>query len=298
VTGAGDRAAERQLLFGLNVPSGRGLESDPVEDALRAERLGFDFVSTNDHPNGTPTHEAWTMLTWIAARTSRIKVASRVLGVPYRPPPLLAKMASTLQAFSRGRLILGLGGGSSDEGLEAFDVGPLTPRAKIDALEDAIQIIRGAWSEPNFTFEGPMYSAHGVNIEPKPTEPIPVWLGTFGPRGLDITGRFADGWIPSHSMAPPDQARAMRERILEAARQAGRDAAALRCIYNVTIYVGYSRESKSEVVSGSADELVEQLLGFIGVGFDGMNFVTIGDHEEQSALLAEHVLPAVRAQAA
>lgn len=293
-----DHADDQPLLFGLNVPSAVGVGSDPLEDAVRAERLGFDFVSTNDHPNGAATHEAWTTLTWIAARTSRIKVASRVLGVPYRPPPLVAKMAATLQGLSEGRLILGLGGGSSDEGLEAFGVGPLGPRAKIDALEDAIQIIRGSWSQANFTFEGTMYSAHNVNIEPKPAAPIPIWLGTFGTRGLEITGRFADGWIPSHGLAPPDQVGEMRERVRDAARQAGRNPAALRYIYNVTIRVGHSREPKTKVVSGSADELVEQLVGFLDVGFDGMNFVTIGpDHEEQSTLLADLVLPAVRAQA-
>jgi hypothetical protein len=120
-----DHAEDQRLLFGLNVPSAGGVDSDPLEDAVRAERLGFDFVPTNDHPNGTPSHEAWTRLTWIAARTSRIKVASRVLGAPYRPPPFVAKMAATLQGLSEGRLILGLGGGSSDEGLEAFGVGPL-----------------------------------------------------------------------------------------------------------------------------------------------------------------------------
>jgi alkanesulfonate monooxygenase SsuD/methylene tetrahydromethanopterin reductase-like flavin-dependent oxidoreductase (luciferase family) len=284
------------LIFGLNLSASADPGTNPLGAARRAEDVGFDFVSTNDHPNGTaPSHELWTLLTWIAAGTSRIKIASRVLGVPYRPPAIVAKMAVTLQELSGGRLILGLGGGSSDEGLEALGVGPLSPRAKIDGLEDAIAVLRGMWSQRNFTFDGVSYSTNNANIEPKPATEIPIWLGTFGERGLALTGRLADGWIPSHGMAPPDQARSMRERVVEAARRAGRDPEMLRYIYNVTVRVGTSRESKTEVVSGSVDQLVEELLGFIGLGFDGLNLVTVGpDDEEQTELLARDVLPAVR----
>jgi alkanesulfonate monooxygenase SsuD/methylene tetrahydromethanopterin reductase-like flavin-dependent oxidoreductase (luciferase family) len=287
-----------KLIFGLNVSASADPGADPLAAAVRAEELGFDFVSANDHPNGTsPTHEVWTMLAWIAARTSRIKVATRVLGVPYRPPAILAKMAVTLQELSRGRLILGLGGGSSDEGLEAFGVGSLSPRAKIDALEDAIQILRGAWSQPNFVFEGHAYTARGVNIEPKPSIPIPIWLGTFGERGLALTGRLADGWIPSHGIAPPEEARVMRELVRAAAREAGREPDSLRYVYNIAIRVGDRRETEPDVVSGSPDRLAEQLLKFAQLGFDGMNFVTVGpDRDEESARLAGEVLPVLRAE--
>src|SRR5439155_1566629 len=75
------------LLFGLNVSPSAAAGSDPLADAKRAEDLGFDFVSANDHMHGPdPRYETWTMLSWIAARTSRIRVATRVLGVPYRHP--------------------------------------------------------------------------------------------------------------------------------------------------------------------------------------------------------------------
>src|SRR2546429_2900879 len=97
------------VLFGVNVSSSAAIGADPVADAVRAEELGFDFVSASDHPCGAdPTFETWTMLTWIAAATSRIRVATRVLGVPYRPPAIVAKMAETLDRLSGGPLILGL----------------------------------------------------------------------------------------------------------------------------------------------------------------------------------------------
>src|SRR5438105_4714442 len=116
-------------LFGLNVSTSAESGADPVRDALLAERLGFDYVSASDHPCGSrPSYETWTMLSWIAARTSRIKIATRVLGVPYRPPAMVAKMAETLHRLSGNRLILGLGGGYSDAEFRAFGLPVPTPR--------------------------------------------------------------------------------------------------------------------------------------------------------------------------
>jgi len=121
------------MLFGLNVSTSAEPGSDPVADARRAEALGFDFVSASDHLHGeTPSLETWTMLSWIAAGTSRIRVATRVLGVPYRHPAVVAKMAETFDRLSGGRLILGLGGGASDEEFRAFGLGFRPPRDKVD----------------------------------------------------------------------------------------------------------------------------------------------------------------------
>src|SRR5207244_12528316 len=110
---------------------------------------------SSDHPCGSsPTHETWTLLCFIAAATSRIRIATRVLGVPYRPPPMVAKMAETLQRLSGGRLILGLGGGSADDEHRALGLGVRSPREKVDGLEEAVRIIRGLWTERALTSEG------------------------------------------------------------------------------------------------------------------------------------------------
>src|SRR5690554_2181201 len=98
------------LLIGLGVSTSAHPGADPVADAVAAERYGFDFVSASDHLHGdAPTFEPWTMLTAIAASTTRLAVATRVLAVPYRHPAVVAKMAETLDRLSGGRLILGLG---------------------------------------------------------------------------------------------------------------------------------------------------------------------------------------------
>jgi probable F420-dependent oxidoreductase len=288
-----------ELLFGMNVSPSAHAGDDPVGDAVRAEDLGFDFVSANDHMHGPdPRYEAWTMLSWIAARTSRVRVATRVLGLPYRAPAVVAKMAETFDRLSGGRLILGLGAGASDEEFRALGLAVRPPRDKIDGLDEAIQIIRGLWSEPAFTFEGRLYRTDEAEVQPKPGRTIPIWLGTFGDRALALTGRLADGWIPSIEYAPPDQIPAMRDRIIAAARAVGRGPDEITCVYNMQIRVDDKAEPERSVVSGSSGAVVEQLSGFVELGFTGFNFIPFGpDKDEQAQRLAHEVIPAVRAAA-
>src|SRR3954447_6522669 len=170
-----------RLQFGLNLDTSVVPGRDPAADARRAEELGFDFVTSSDHPSGTsPTYETWTLLSWVAAATSRIAIGSRVLGVPYRPPAMVAKMAQTLDLLSGGRLILGLGGGYSDDEFRAFGLDVPTPGEKVAGLADAISIARGLWTTDAFTYVGKRYHTDSATIEPKPSRPIPIWLGTFG----------------------------------------------------------------------------------------------------------------------
>lgn len=286
-----------ELLFGLGLPASAAPGADPVAQARRAEELGFDFVSTSDHPCGTqPTYETWTLLSWIAATTSRIRVATRVLGVPYRPPPMVAKMAETLDRLSGGRLILGLGGGYSDEEFRAFGLRVPSARDKVAGLEEAILITRGLWSQPQFTFEGRLHSTDAADIEPKPGHRIPIWLGTFGDRALAVTGRLADGWIPSHGYMPLERVPAMRERVLAAAREAGRNPAEITCAYHVQIRVDERAGTSASMVSGPPAAVAEELIGFVKLGFTALSLTPDGPgHGEQAERLAREVIPAVRA---
>jgi alkanesulfonate monooxygenase SsuD/methylene tetrahydromethanopterin reductase-like flavin-dependent oxidoreductase (luciferase family) len=287
----------RAVRFGLNVSTSAAPGADPVADARRAEELGFDFVSASDHLHGEqPSYETWTMLSWIAAETSSLRVATRVLAVPYRSPAVLAKMAETFDRLSGGRLILGLGGGYSDAEFRAFGMGTPTPRDKVDGLEEAIRIIRGLWSEPTLRFQGRRYRTDGAQLEPKPDHHIPIWLGTYGNRALAVTGRLADGWIPSLGFAPPEQARAMRDRIFQAALKAGRRTEEITCAYNVVVRVDEHADPQPSTVSGSPTTVIERLRGFLGMGFTALNFMPEGPGtDEQAERLAKEVLPALRA---
>lgn len=285
------------IIFGLGLSASAAPDANPVADARRAEELGFDFVSMSDHPCGAhPTYETWTMLSWIAAATSRIRVATRVLGVPYRPPPMVAKMAETLDRLCGGRLILGLGGGYSDDEFRAFGLGVPSPGEKVRGMAEAIQIIKGLWSEPRFTFDGDIYRTDAADVEPKPAQAIPIWLGTFGERALAVTGRLADGWIPSHGYMPLEQVPVMRERVLAAACEAGRDPAEITCAFHIQIQLGERAEASPSVVSGSPAAVAEELIGFVKLGFTALSLTPNGPGAgEQAERLAREVVPAVRA---
>jgi probable F420-dependent oxidoreductase len=286
-----------ELLFGLGVPTTAAPGSDPVGAAVRAEQLGFDFVSTSDHPCGEqPSYETWTMLSWIAAHTSRIRISTRVLGVPYRNPAMTAKMAETFDRLSGGRLILGLGGGHSDDEFRAFGLRAHTPGEKIQGLGEAIQIARGLWTQPEFTFAGRIHHTDRAPMEPKPAHPIPIWLGTFGPRALAVTGRLADGWIPSLGYAPAERLPAMRSAVLAAAEEAGRDPATITCALNAGARVERQADPDPDAIRGPAGAIAERILGFVSQGFTAFNFLLPeAERDEQAERLAAEVIPAVRA---
>jgi alkanesulfonate monooxygenase SsuD/methylene tetrahydromethanopterin reductase-like flavin-dependent oxidoreductase (luciferase family) len=285
-----------ELSFGVGVPTSAAPGDDPVAITQEAERLGYDFVSAADHPCGSdPSYETPTMLTWIAAHTSRIKVASRVLGVPLRRPAMVAKLATSLDLLSGGRFILGLGGGYSDQEIVAVGGPQLSPGGKITGLAEAIQVIRGAWTQSGYTQDGDHYSVRDLEMEPKPSRPIPVWLGTFGPRALAVTGRLADGWIPSLGYMPVEQIPVMRRRIDDAAEAAGRRPDDIRGIFNVTIRIDPDARPQPDVVTGTTSQVVSQLEAFLGLGFTGFNFIL--SRQGQIATMrriAEDVLPALR----
>jgi len=280
--------------FGLAVSTSARDGADPVGDVRHAEALGFDLVTLSDHLVGShPTFETWTLLTWLAAGTERIALAPTVLGLPYRHPAVLAKMAESLHRLSGGRLILGLGGGGNDREFEAFGLDVRRPGEKVDALGEEIEILRGLWRETPFSFRGKHFHVDSAEVEPKPEPPIPIWLGTYGPRALELTGRLADGWNPSMPYAPPDVAVRMREQVLAAAEAAGRDPSEIVCSYNVPIVRSERPGGRPGVPVASPDEMAERIASFVRDGFTTVVF-WLGGGAEARERMASEVLPAVR----
>ena len=284
------------LSFGLGLSVSPGPGVDPIAEAQAAEALGFDFVSASDHLNGpTPTYEPWTLLTAVTASTTRIRVLTRVLAVPYRHPAVLAKMAETLDRLSDGRLILGLGGGYFDEEFRSFGLPVPTNRDKVDGVAETIDIAQAIWSEPSATFDGRLYRVDGAAVDPKPEHRIPIWLGMYKPRGLALTGRAADGWIPSLNFAPPNAVVGLWEQVKAAAREAGRDPSEITAAYNLVVRIGEEQSGQVTTLAGSAEAVVEQLLGFSKLGFTAFNLVPTGaDRMDQIERLGRDVLPELR----
>ena len=286
------------LRIGTSINQSAAEGADPVADARHAESLGFDLVTVTDHLSGTrPTYETWTLLTAIAAATERVLVAPNVLGLHYRHPAVTAKMAESLHRLSGGRFILGFGGGASNEEAHVFGLPVRKPKEKIDALEEALGIIVGLWTEDGFTYEGRHYSVHEATIEPKPEEKIPIWLGVYGRRALGLAGRLADGWIPSYPFAPPERRKEMQERVRLAATQADRDPDDIAYAYNVGVRVDEAAEARPKMIAGSPDEVTERLIELVEDGVTVLNIWPAGPGEEQRERLAAEVVPHLRAAA-
>ena len=269
--------------------------ADPLEDAGEVEEMGFDFVSLSDHLHGDhPTFETWTLLTWIAAGTSRVRVLTNVLGLPYRPAPVVAKMAESLDRLTGGRLVLGLGAGGADAEFTAFGLDPGAAGAKVAALDEAITATRALWQRPGVELDGEHVRLRKATITPRAARPIPIWVGAYGPRMLDLVGRAADGWLPSMPFAPPERMPALRDRVRRAAEAAGRDPDAITYAYNVGVHVGRRQEDRP-LVSGSALEVAFRLRSLVDeLGLDAVNLWPSGDEQRQREALAE-VLAALRA---
>ena len=268
----------RELKFGyFLVPNA----ADPLLDTAReVERRGLDYIAVQDHPYQRRYVDTWTLLSMIAAQTTRVGLFPDVANLPLRPPAVLAKAAASLDVRSGGRVELGLGAGGFWDAIEAYGGPRRSPAAALEALSEAITVIRKVWSgERNLRFEGRHYRLAGAQSGPVPAHPIGIWLGVYGPRALDLTARLADGWVPS-LRGDTERIAAMRERLDERAAAHGRDPGEIRRILNVNGQPG-------------ADELtalaVEQ-------GFD--TFILWAEGRDQLARFAEEVVPAVRAQVA
>jgi alkanesulfonate monooxygenase SsuD/methylene tetrahydromethanopterin reductase-like flavin-dependent oxidoreductase (luciferase family) len=155
----------------------------------------FSTVWISDHFqfDGRPTAEGWTLLTYLAASFPRFRFGHLVLGQSYRNPALLAKMAATLQELTSGRYILGLGAGWHEEEYRAY--GYEYPRGgiRVQQLAEAIEVIRALWTQSPATYHGTWYRIDDAYCE-HPDPPIPIIVGTNGPRCLGVVARLADLW--------------------------------------------------------------------------------------------------------
>jgi alkanesulfonate monooxygenase SsuD/methylene tetrahydromethanopterin reductase-like flavin-dependent oxidoreductase (luciferase family) len=143
--------------------------------------------------------ECWTALTWLAARYPKLKVGPIVLGVGYRNPALLAKMASTLQVLSDGRFVMGIGAGWREAEYIAYGYPFPSAAMRVRQLDEAVQIMRLMWTQPWPTFHGQHFQIADAYCEPRPEVTPPVMIGGGGEQlVLPLVGRLADIWDRYH----------------------------------------------------------------------------------------------------
>jgi alkanesulfonate monooxygenase SsuD/methylene tetrahydromethanopterin reductase-like flavin-dependent oxidoreductase (luciferase family) len=274
--------ARRQLEFGVSIV--------PAADELGAGRTivraaeagGLDLVGIQDHPYQPRFLDTFSLIAALLAETERLRFFPDVANLPLRPPAMMAKAAATMDRLSGGRFELGLGAGASADRAGGMGGAARSPGEAVDALEEAIQVIRLAWSgEERVSFDGEHYRLDGYQPGPPPAHRIEIWLGAYRPRMLRLTGRLADGWIPSFGYMRPDALQDAQARIDEAAASAGRDPASIRRAYNFGPLEG-PPERWAETLAGWATEL----------GLD--TFVLWPQDAAQVERFAADVVPAVR----
>lgn len=284
-----------ELLFGTFVTPMNEPSHHAVEQAVVADRAGLDLVSFQDHPYQPRFHDTSTLMAYAAARTERVRLTANVTNLPLRPPAVLARQIATLDRLSGGRVELGLGAGGFWDAIEAMGGPRRRPGESIEALEEAIEIIRGIWDTDQrgrFVVEGKHYRIDGAKRGPAPAHDVGIWIGAYGPRILRMTGRVADGWIPSWQYLKNGAAdlERMNGNIDDGAAAAEREPAAIQRFLNIG---GRFATSSGGFLQGPPDQWAKELAEMtLTQGITG--YFLASDDTATTDTFAGEVAPAVR----
>ncbi|WP_433158733.1 LLM class flavin-dependent oxidoreductase [Kribbella sp. CA-247076] len=199
-----------------------------------ADEGGLDLVAVQDHPYAPSQLDAMTLIGDLLARTERLRFFPDVAPLPLRPPGMLAQAAAALDVLSGGRFELGLGAGGIPRGITGIGGPDRTPGESLEALAEAIPLLRRLWTEPGRVVADGKYYPVNVRPGPLPVHDIAIWVGSVGPRSMRLTGRLADGWAaPIPQYLPYEEWAGANAIIDEAATAAGRDPADVRRIAQI-----------------------------------------------------------------
>lgn len=281
------------LAFGTFITPDSGHPAEVVELARLSERAGIDLVTFQDHPYQPALLDAWTLLSWVAAKTERIKIAGNVLNLPLRPPIVLARAATSLDLLSGGRFELGLGAGGFLDAIASIGGPRRTRDESVAALEEAIRLLRAVWDTSErggINLDGEHYRVRGARRGPEPAHEIAIWIGAMKPRMQRLIGRIADGWLPTLSGFEDGGLERGNATIDEAAAAAGRDPREIRRLLNVQ---GSFADANRGFLQGPPAQWVEELLPLVletGVS----TFILMTDQAPVIELWAGEVAPALR----
>jgi F420-dependent oxidoreductase-like protein len=320
------------IRLGLQIPSftypgvtDEALFERVSEIALTAEESGFDSVFVMDHFYqlpliGPPTFnmmECYTLLSALAARTSRVQLGALVTGVTYRHPAVLAKQVTTLDVISRGRAVLGLGAAWFEQEHEGYGI-PFPPAGeRLDRLEDAVQICRAMFTQETATFDGRHHRVKDAINNPRPIRPdgIPIMVGGGGEkRTLRIVAAHAD---MCNLFGQPDEVRHKLDVLAAHCEAVGRDPGTIGKTRLGTLFIGKTREDAEAKLGaalaergmdlasmepaqrdalagmfhvGGPDEVAAQVDALLAAGLDGLIFNLPDAHDLEPVALAGSVL--------
>jgi probable F420-dependent oxidoreductase len=267
------------MKIGLMLPLGadetRGFD-ELREMALAAEADGLDSVWGADHliirmdGETSGIHESWTVLTAVAAITSRVEIGPLVLALPFRNPALTAKMAVELDEVSNGRLILGVGCGWHEPEFDAFGY-PFDHR--VGRFEEGLQILAPLLRGERVSFEGRYHQAKDVEMLPRTIRPggPPILIAGKQPRMLGLVAEYADQWNGAW-YGFPETAEDLRTRLANvrgALDDAGRDPATLTLTAGISVaFEGANGNAPERAIRGTREEMADALAGYSELGIE------------------------------
>ena len=283
------------LLFGTFLTPTAQPVHQAVDLAVVADRAGLDLATFQDHPYLPRFHDTWTLISYAAARTERIRLSGNVLSLPLRQPAVLARSHASLDRLTGGRIEMGLGAGAFWDGIEAMGARRLSAGQSVSALGEAIEVIRAVWDTGRtgpVSVRGEFYQAEGLKRGPAPAHDMSIWVGAYKPRMLRLIGAAADGVLPSLSYLPggPADYAEINRHIDDSASAAGRDPRQVRRLLNINgTFSAFGRS----FLDGPAEQWAEDLAGLtLEHGISA--FVLASDDPAAIEEFAAEVAPAVR----
>ncbi|MBM3639270.1 MAG: LLM class flavin-dependent oxidoreductase [Actinobacteria bacterium] len=273
----------------------------------KLEQQGWDGIWYADHymPNtddgatvGGDFHECFTVLTALAAVTSTVRLGSLVAPTTVHHPAVLANRAATIDRVSSGRFVLGLGAGWQVNEHRAYGIELFDNKNRVDRFEEAIEIIARLLSEERVTFAGRHFSITDAPCEPKPVQsPLPLLVGTGGPRMLRLTARWASEW---NTWGSPESAGAVLKKLEQACDSVGRDPASIHKTVQALVFLVEDDKKAEELralmpadraVIGNVGEMQDVVNRYREAGFDEVcvpDFTVGNTAEERSNTLARY----------
>ncbi|MDC1171858.1 TIGR03619 family F420-dependent LLM class oxidoreductase [Alphaproteobacteria bacterium] len=283
----------------------RGVASSPeglTAVVQKGEQSGFDIVAPNDHilvPAGIDStypysengvwagasvvdcHDQLTALTFIAGKTEQIKILTSVMVVPYREPVLTAKIISSADVLSKGRIIVGCGAGWMQEEMDAIGAPPFKERGKV--TDEYLSIFKELWTKEDPAYDGEYAKFKNIHFKPKPVQKPhpPIWIGGESKAALRRTARLGNGWFPAANnpkfrIDSPDSLKDRLDTLRQLCDEEKRDFAELDLGFFYTGVVSSDPVTgegrKRRMFSGKPEDIIGDIESFRDVGLGTIIF--------------------------
>ncbi|HEY5422544.1 MAG TPA: LLM class F420-dependent oxidoreductase [Ilumatobacteraceae bacterium] len=319
----------RKIMFGVFMPQGWKMElagidgaenkwQKAVDIAVRAEALGYDSIWVYDHFHNVPrpaneaVFECWTTIAAISQRTSTVRLGQMVGCNGYRQPSVLAKITSTVDVISGGRLDWGIGAGWYENEFKGYGFDFPAPKDRIGMLRECVEIVKSMWTQPETTFAGKYYQLSRANCDPKPLQSPhpPIWIGGGGEQlTLRVVARHADY---SNFGGVPDEWARKREVLKAHCAAVGRDEetigmtwspemcirsteAELRALGNRSLWGSSFDLWQATALVGTPEQICEKVQTYVDLGCTGfIPWCSDYPDTESMDLFAREVMPNFR----